>query len=161
MAVNQRTRLAAEEIEALVNSTETFRDELIIRLLAELGLRTSEVVRLRIPGFDLANHAMNVERLNKASRETIDLTIDLAADLERFIRSERHAYVDDTDSDYVFPSPNGDHMSRTVVNAIVDTAAEHAGIQETYQPRGFEPWEAKRFTPHALRYYAAQQLDNN
>lgn len=136
--------LSRDELTALEGGAPTERDRVIIRILADCGLRASELCQLRIT--DVVRHDrqafLRVE--GKGERERlVPLPPALLRRIERYIRATRpprslHAEL--------FLSlrrgRSGEHepLTRSGLLQLIDHAAERAGL------------DPKRVHPHLLRH---------
>lgn len=68
------------------------RDRVAIRLMAEAGLRISEVVHLLVPDLHLRERLLEVKRGKGSKQRTIPISASLCAELERWLKT-RLAYA--------------------------------------------------------------------
>ncbi|MGH7642149.1 MAG: tyrosine-type recombinase/integrase [Candidatus Dormibacteria bacterium] len=140
--------LSREEILRMENSATTERDKLIIRVLADTGLRLGELLQLRVE--DIHEDRPGEHFLSVHGKGSRDRLVPVATPLVRRLRrylSGRHAEA----GDHVFVSlrktANGDHPPLTISGAeqCVRLAALEAGI-------------TKRVYPHLLRHSFATEF---
>lgn len=143
--------LNRDELQAMEDSASTERDKLIIRLLADTGMRVSELLGLR--GADLIerdrNHYVRVR--GKGDKERLLPIPRLWRRLERYVQRGRPRT---TSSERIFVSlrrdrRTGEHepLTKSGVEQLVRTVAEMAGI-------------SRRTYPHMLRHsYATWALN--
>jgi integrase/recombinase XerC len=63
------------------------RDRVAIRLMAEAGLRISEVVHLQVPDLHLRERLLEVKRGKGSKQRTIPISASLCAELERWLKT--------------------------------------------------------------------------
>ncbi len=141
--------LGRDEIERMEDAAKTERDKLIVRLMADTGLRVGELVGLRVS--DLLerdrNHFIRVR--GKGSRERL---VPIPRLYRRLVKYAERGRPDDTVSDRLFIAlrrrPNGDYEALTTsgVDQLIRHLAKSAAIK-------------KRVYPHLLRHsYATWAL---
>ena len=139
--------LSLDEIDALEAGAVTERDKLIIRLLAETGMRVGELVQLRFQDFRSSDRRYEVLVHGKGGRDRlVPITVALYRRVERFVTRTR---PDDGHSDRLFLSLRrsrriGVYEPLTVsgVEQLVRIAGERAQIRNA----------AERCHPHMLRH---------
>jgi integrase/recombinase XerD len=131
----------------------TLRNELIIRLMWQTGIRKVELINIELD--DIDREERRIEVWSNKSKETrsvfyqpsLDLLLDQWLD-----GGHRSSYVPAESSPYLFVTQRSEqlHIS-TVTDKVVKPAAEAAGIQEVmYEDQG--GCKRYRVTPHALRH---------
>lgn len=143
--------LSREEVQALEDTAKNERDKLIVRLLADTGIRVGELVGLRTS--DLVerdrNHYIKVR--GKGDKERLVPVPRAWRRLQRYVEKSRPK---DTVSDRIFLSQRrgrrtGDYepLTNSGVEQLVRSLAESSGI-------------GKRVFPHMLRHtYATWALN--
>jgi integrase/recombinase XerD len=143
--------LTRDEIDALLAAPdqETWigrRDRALILLVAQAGLRVSELVSLRCQDLSLGRGA-HVRCQGKGRKERCT---PLRKDAVRVLRAwsrEQKGQADDP----LFPTIHGGHLSRDAVEHLL---AKHAATAR----RGCPSLRQKRVSPHSLRHGAAMDL---
>ena len=122
---------------ACYRSKHVTRDRLLISLALQLGLRLTEILKLRFQ--DIQNDWIRIIR--KGDKEQrLPLSPSLQA-LISFWRTERRPSQDE----YLFPGNSEIHMTSRSAQKIIEKLAKDAKIQ-------------KRVSPHSLRHTFATQL---
>jgi site-specific recombinase XerD len=124
--------LSPERFESLVASLDSssdrgLRDRAIIVCMARLGLRASEVVRLRLEDVDWRNAVVRVRTRKTRHGALLPLTAEVGAVLAAYLRHARP----DTDAREVFVLHRlrvGAPISASIVTNAVDNALRRAGI---------------------------------
>lgn len=121
-----------EEIAKAIAASKGRRDELILCLAFQSGLRLTEMATLKVENIE--GLSINVMGKNRHRRRTF-IREDTKQKLEKWL------LLNDIDSGYVFPSPThwGKPLSNQMVRDIIRSAFKRAGV-------------TKRAHPHALRH---------
>ena len=149
-----RPYLTEEEVKALMNAPDSSsrlgrRDRALLLLMLKTGLRTSEVIALRLRDIELgANPYVRCNADGPKERRTPLFSETLVA-LRSWI-SERRARRDDP----LFLSTHRKALSHDAVQRLVHKHAKKA-IEECAS------LGQKRVTPHVLRYTAARQFQKD
>ena len=135
--------LSREEIQAMEDAAQTERDKLIVRTLADTGVRVGELVALGPSDVQVQGRNQYLKVQGKGSRERlVPLPPALYRRLRRYADRSRSA---DTHSDRLFlalrRSPRGtfDALTTSGVTQLLRVLAPAAGIK-------------KRVHPHPLRH---------
>lgn len=143
--------LTPDETAALINAPDRTtrtgrRDRAILTVMAQTGLRVSELIGLKIGDVSLETGA-HLRCFGKGRKERVTpLRKDSVAVLRDWLR-ERRAAADGA----VFAGPRGDALSRDAVERLV---ARHSATAGTRCPA----LTTKKITPHSLRHTAAMDL---
>lgn len=154
--------LALHEIQMLADgvSSPTLRNELIIRLLYQTGLRRAELSKVRLSDVDRDEREINVQ----SDKSWISRVVPYQPSLD-FLFSQwleggyRSAEPTADTSPYLFPSKKGEKITPKTVGRVVKRAAENAGLQTVmYVDAGGR--ERFKITAHTLRHtFARGALD--
>jgi integrase/recombinase XerD len=135
--------LTREEIRVMEDAAPSERDKLIVRLLADGGLRVGELVALRCDDILRRDREAFLRVQGKGDKHRlVPVAPALVRRLERYIRSGR---PHDTNSDRIFlslrrgPSNTYEPITRSGVLQLVRLLAQRAGIR-------------RRVHPHVLRH---------
>lgn len=148
--------LKTEEFHRLLQTAESPRDRLALLLLGGVGLRVSEMTRIKVEDLDLEAGYLFI-RANKAKGKkdrTAILTSPVVVELKRYLADSA------IDSGYLFPGRTSGHISSRRVQITLNSLAERAGLQITkYIDRAGR--NRHRITPHLLRHsFAVWSLDS-
>jgi len=124
--------LESEQFAALIasldgSSPRGLRDKAILLCVARLGLRASEVERLRLDDIDWRNGTVHIQTRKTGHGAILPLPGDLGAALATYLRHGRPA----TPARQVFVLHHmrvGAPISRQIVGEAVSRALQHAGI---------------------------------
>jgi integrase/recombinase XerD len=144
--------LSEGEVEALLEAPDTsdclgHRDRTMLEVLYATGLRVTELVDLQKRQVNLNQGVLRIvgkgdrERLIPLGEESLDW-------IERFMRGPRTEILLDRQSDYLFPTRRGDHMTRQAFWHLIKRYAKKADIDN-------------RLSPHTLRHAIATPLLNH
>lgn len=157
------TWLTPEQVERIRDAclSEAFptylqgRNETIITLLADTGLRVSELVALDWDHLDLDADPPEIflpGGLQKGSKR--DAYIDLEDETARQLRRYRSSLWKTTEA--VFPSRQSDRMTASSVRRMVKRAAEAAGVRPYVAGSG--RGEPSDVSPHTFRHSIAFRM---
>jgi site-specific recombinase XerD len=118
------------------------RDEAIVRLMLESGIRAGEVVALQLADIDLPSGVAIVRRGKGGKGRTIPVGPEASLGIDRYLRLRRHHRLADTSPDLWL----GDRGKRFTYDALHKTLRERAN---TAGVTGFHP--------HRLRHTAAHR----
>lgn len=144
--------LSEDDVEALLAAPETdtaigLRDRAMLELLYACGLRVSELVGLRIDQPNLRGGFVRVT--GKGSKERLVPMNDTAMDcLVRYVDAARPALLAGSPTEALFPSREGDFMTRQAFWYRIKHLAKAAGIMGAV-------------SPHTLRHAFATHLLNH
>lgn len=135
--------LGREEVQLLEDAAATERDKLIVRVLADAGIRVTELTSLRVTDLIERDRRAYLRVRGKGDKERdVPVMPQLGRRLRRFIERGRPRGAS---SDRVFLSlrrgRHGDHepLTRSGVDQLIRLLGEEAGLQ-------------KRVHPHLLRH---------
>lgn len=153
-----------EEVQQLVDhvhSPPKLRNELIIKLLFQTGMRRGELCTVELSHVDREERAIRVHADKTHTNRTVYYQPSLDTPLSIWIDAERNAVLRADESPYLFPTQKAEHIKPNSVSRLVREAASEAGIQEVmYHDKGGRP--KRKITGHTLRHsFAVAALKNN
>lgn len=136
------------------------RNELIIKLLFQTGLRRSEFCSIELSSVDTEQRSIHVSNAKIDGSRTVKYRQNADTLLHEWIEYRRPSLPTAEDSPYLFPSDRSEQMDARYVNRIVKQTAEAAGVQAThYQDHGGN--KRAKVTAHVLRHsFAVDMLLN-
>ena len=143
--------LTRDEIRRIENAAERERDRLIIRLLADTGIRVGELISLRVDDLIPAGSKFFIRVRGKTGERDVAIMPELHKRLRRYIVETRPKKAE---SNKVFlglrrrPGGGVEPLTESGVQQIVRELAETAEI-------------GRRVHPHLFRHSAATYLLNN
>jgi integrase/recombinase XerD len=141
--------LTGKEIEAMEDAATTTRDKLIIRLLADAGLRLGELRRLRIEDLiaDGRDRRLRIRDTKSGRDRLVSLTPGVYMRLERYVRRERPECASDRVFVTARKGASGDYepIAESTVQQLIRYLARKAGV-------------SKRVHPHLFRHSLATEL---
>lgn len=151
--------LKPEQVDTMAKETEKLRNELIIRLLFQTGVRVSELCEIREKDVDTDKRRIKIRGKGRKNRTvyyqpSLDLLIDI------WQSERRPAVFHAENSPYLFPTSHSENITRYSVAEIVRDAADEAGFQEIYGTNT-EGVELHAVTPHVLRHSFAMEAIAN
>ncbi|MFB6101685.1 MAG: tyrosine-type recombinase/integrase [Haloplanus sp.] len=148
------TYITPDEMEALAEHVPApkVRNELMVRLLWQTGIRACELVEMELDDIDREERSIDIWSPKTKESRTVfyQPSLDLLMDqwLDMGYRSS-HTYA--AESDYVFVTRQSGQFRPENVNDMILEAAENAGIQEVmYRDQAGQ--KRHRVTAHALRH---------
>src|SRR4051812_29202017 len=115
--------LHGAEPEALLAQAKSARDRLIVQLGLLMGLRVSEICKLRVEDLDLEARIALIARAKGDKDRLLPLPLKLVEPLGDWIGERTEGWV--------FPSPRkaGEHLTTRAVHYLVVDSARRAGIR--------------------------------
>lgn len=153
-----------EEKEALCDNVPkpTLRNELIVRLGWQTGVRVHELVNIRIDDIDRDERSIRIWSEKTDDARTVYYQPSLDFLLTQWLdEGYRDSNVTAADSPYLFVSLKAPQLCIQTVNEVVKQAAEDAGVQELlYEDASGQ--KRYKVTSHTLRHsFAVQSVKNN
>jgi integrase/recombinase XerD len=151
--------LKPEQVDRISRETKKLRDELIVRLTFQTGVRVSELCEIRLQDVDQEKRSIKIRGKGRKNRmvyyqPSLDFLLDI------WIDERRPAVFYAEDSPYLFPTSHSENITKNTVGEIVRDSAERAGLQEVYGTNT-EGVELHSVTPHVLRHsFAMAALSN-
>lgn len=152
--------LKPEQVDEMARATERLRDELIIRLLFQTGIRVSELCNIRwSKDVDTDVRSINIRGKGRKNRPVYyQPSLDLLVNV--WVEERRPAVYYAEESEYLFPTSHSERISRDAVDTVVREAADAVNLQEVYGTN-IEGVELHSVTPHVLRHsFAMAALSN-
>lgn len=157
--------VSQEEVRQMEENRQKIRDQLIIRMLWQTGLRRGELSELEID--DVDRDAREVEVRAEVAKGDKGRVVPYQPNLDGLLNEwldygGRSQYRDSEESDYLLVGERGPQLSADRIKDIVVEAACDAEINRVlYQDSmGRDRW---KITPHSLRHgygsYLANQTD--
>jgi Site-specific recombinase XerD len=137
--------LSPEEVSRLLASTTNIKHKAALSLAYATGLRSSEVVSLKLTDIDSDRMVIRVEQGKGKKDRYVILSPNLLDILREWWRAARKKGWMHSGQPWLFPGYRGQHMSRRQLHRLVRMAAERAGI-------------TKRVGVHTLRHSFATHL---
>lgn len=162
--------ITPEEHKEMLAACETKREELILRLLWETGVRRSELVDIKIndikeyarsPHPDTPDRSILIDNKKNDDNRYVYYTIHTAPVLREWLKSGyRDKYDTAAESQYLLVSKQSEQVQDKYPNEVVKRVAERAGIQSEIckDARGRQ---LNRVTAHAYRHsFAIHRVRN-
>ncbi len=136
--------LSSDELKALVKACtgpdlRDRRDEALVRLMTETGMRAGEVISLTVPDVDLARGSTIVRRGKGGKGRTVPFGAQTGRAIDRYLRVRRSHALADTPR--LWLGDRGKGFSYYGLHAALKYRAGRAGLTD--------------FHPHVLRHTAA------
>lgn len=157
--------VTVEEKEKMANNVgaPAFRNELVIRLLWQTGVRAGELRNIELDDLydydpddgtlEIDSRQITIRTLKSDDGETRVVTWQESLDflMKQWVETERGYFAKAGESDYLFVTNKAPQFGRRTPNKIVKKAAENAGIQEVafQNKNGVDHY---RITGHSLRH---------
>lgn len=154
--------LSEDEVERLLavpdpETTLGLRDRTMLEVLYASGLRVSELVRLRLDEIDVRQGVVRI--IGKGGRERlVPIGDEAQAWVARFLRDGRPELLAGRQSDHVFPTNRGEHMTRQTFWHLIKRHAATAGIERPLSPHTLRHAFATHLLNHGADLRAVQML---
>lgn len=136
------------------------RNELMIRLVFQTGIRTKEMRNIRLQDLDREERAIRIEDAKSEKFRTVYYD-ELEPWMSQWLdHGHRDSMRGSTDSQYLFVTNRKEKLNPRIFSRIVAKAAESAGLREVMYIDA-EGRERTRITPHALRHGFARYCVKN
>lgn len=147
------TTYTPEEIEKLIASVERGsptgkRNYAIILLAARLGLRASDIARLRFDNLHWSTSSIHLQQYKTGHEVILPLLTDVGNAIIDYLKYARPTTSQASQVFLTTRPPYGPFPSSNVVTHVVQRAFRNAGISI----------QGKKFGPHALRHSLASRL---
>jgi|APHM01.1.fsa_nt_gi Site-specific recombinase XerD len=149
--------LSKEQVQDIIDASDSLRDRLLIKLLYQTGIRAGEASRIRLEDINREEQKIKIRTEKTESLET--RSVYYQSNLEPLLydwldMGQRvactNAHIDE-DEGHLFVTRQRDWMEAEKVNKIVITRATDAGIQKVrYVDK--QGNDRKRVTAHTLRH---------
>jgi len=131
--------LTPEEIKKMIFLTSNLKHKMIIKLLYVLGLRSSELLNLRLQDIDRSNGQIFIRGAKGNKDRAIDIDDSVILQLENYWREYEP-------KEFIIEGQKGGRYSRSSVQKIVSKHQNKIG---------------KKIWPHLLRHSIASHMINN
>ncbi len=159
----EREGLSKEEIRRLFDAFESYRNRLMAIVGVETGLRNSDIRGLRVQ--DVESDQIHVHDPKNSKPYDVPISDQLSFEFDTWFKHHRPGFAAASDSEYVFPSHQGEKLTQnSSLNEVIKQAAERAGIQDVIGQSSLsesqqevlgtekEYCEWSRVTVHTLRH---------
>lgn len=146
--------LTKEQVGELIENVPSpkLRNELIIRLLFQTGLRCGELVNTRLSDIDTDSREVRVHSQKSHRNRVVYYQPSLDVLMNQWLNGGyRDSLVPASESPYLFPTYQSEQISEYSITRIVSTAAEGAEIQEVYGT-DMNGNDRHKITAHTLRH---------
>lgn len=154
--------LTPEEKDRLVDNvpSPTLRNELVIRLLYQTGVRRGELTSIRLSDIDRDEREIQIRAEKTHGNRTVYYHPSLDSLFSLWIDGERNALLTADESPYLLPTHQSEQIVGYTIERVVKRAARDAGIQEElYTDKNGS--RKMKVTPHTLRHSCAVQSLKN
>lgn len=158
----KRYYLSREQVADLIENVPdpTTRNEIVVKLLYQTGCRRSELATIRVDDIDRDSRTITVWDEKDDEPRKVAYQAPLDTPLSVWLDVKRPQVYGAEDSEYLFPTSQSEHISGETIRKVVKTAAENAGIQDSYGEDA-EGRNRALITPHVLRHTHAVHAAEN
>jgi integrase/recombinase XerD len=142
------------------------RNELILRLLFNTGLRRGELAQVKLPGrpggINRDDHTIRIPAIKSPEPRSVTYSPEYVGfTLEQWLdHGYRDSYYMAEESDYLFPTQESEHISGYRINEIVKEAAENAGLQKVVNEYA-DGRKIRKVNAHTIRHsYAIEAVES-
>lgn len=136
--------MSPEEFKRLLDATDNPKHRLIWRILAGCGLRSNELMTLKVKDIDLDRRIISLDKTNTKNGKSRKVVIpkSILADLSAFIKGKET-------EDYLFVGQSLKDgklqpLTTRAIRKAFSLTCEKAGLGD--------------YSPHSLRHYCAEQM---
>lgn len=127
----KRKGLSPDEMEQVVEEATSFKDQLVLKCLAGLGCRPSDLQDIRVKDVELEDNRVYIRSTKTSNSRRIPISSSLKQYLDLWLHhGYRDAcyYADSTD--WLIPGERSEKIGTKTIGDIVYRCAEKAGLQE-------------------------------
>lgn len=148
------TYLTPEEVDQVAENVPAprFRNELMIRLQFQTGVRQGELVNIKIDDIDRDERSIRIHAEKTGKNRTVYYQPSLDFLMNQWLDGgERAAFPPAHDSPYLFLSRSSEQLRDNRVNKVVKEASKEAGLNEVLytDAKGDKRW---KISSHSLRH---------
>jgi integrase/recombinase XerD len=158
----KRYYLTREQVADLIENVPepTTRNEIVVKLLYQTGCRRSELATIRVEDVDREGRTITVWDEKDDEPRVVAYQPSLDTPLSVWLDVKRPQVHGAGESPYLLPTRQSEHISGETIRKVVKTAAENAGIQDSYGEDA-KGRERALITPHVLRHTHAVHAAEN
>jgi integrase/recombinase XerD len=160
---DKKKYLEKEEFREMLNHTKNLREELILKLLWETGVRRTEASKIRLSKIDRSEQKIKVKDLKgkeKDERKVYYTSLLSNVLVDWLDNGGREQYQKAESSPYLLPTNQSDRIQPVTINKTVKRVADRAGILEVVT-KDSEGKNLHRPTAHSLRHsFAVYRVKN-
>jgi len=141
------------EVELMVQDapSPSTRNQLMLKLLYQTGVRASELAGMKVDNVDTESRSIHIKGSKTDEWRYVYYQQNLQQLMSIYLNSFRETLGPAPISDYLFPTYKTEQISPNSVNKMVVKAAENAGIQTTMY-EDVNGAKRNRITTHAFRH---------
>jgi len=118
---------------AIVEACETTREELIIRMLWETGVRTAELSELTLQRIDRDEDVIRIRNKKSDGTRSIPYSSEIKPVLREWLDyGGRDAFKTAQNSPYLIVTQNSEQVQPNYINTIVRRVSDRSGVGEVY-----------------------------
>lgn len=160
---DKKKYIEKDEFREMLNHTENLREELILKLLWETGVRRTEASKIRLSKIDRNKQEITVKDLKgkrKDEREVYYSSLLSNVLIDWLDKGGREQYQKAESSPYLIPTNQSDRIQPVTINKTVKRVADRAGILEVVTEDS-EGKKLHRPTAHSFRHsFAVYRVKN-
>ena len=141
-----------EQLLAECKGRNAFRNDLMLRVLWDTGVRVGEFCNITLDDVNLAEGEIYIETLKGGKDRTVYLHQFTKTRLREWIDEIRWTSKYADESVYLFPTERKPQMSRHSLARVVEQVAEDSGLQSVYHTSQQTGNEYHEITPHTFRH---------
>jgi len=155
---DSRHALSSEDVEKIVEHVPSpvVRNELLVRLCYQCMLRRKELISLKLGDVDRDEREVTVRAdvAKNGQARTVYYMPTLDSLMSAWIDVDRAAVAYASESDYLFPTDQSEHLRGFSATRVVDRAAQSAGLQDVLYTDA-KGQERRKIGAHTLRHSGA------
>jgi integrase/recombinase XerD len=160
-SVDDLHHVKKDEYDKMLEAAESLREELILRLLWETGVRRKEAVSIKLSHLTREKNEIWIDNLKNDKDREVYYTSHLARKLREWLdMGGRKQYSKAEKSDYLLVSNQSEQLQDKYINELVKDVAKRADVAEKIgeDALGRELWKP---TAHSFRHaFAVHRVKN-
>ena len=137
--------LSIEEINKIISTAKSLRDQVILKILARTGMRRFELCNLRVLDIDFDKKRIYIPKAKGDKPRSVPIDQDTLQSIKFYIGSRQYGKLIQSNKKGV------DGIDESRINAVVKNTAEKAGVKHP------DPTK-KNMNPHIFRHSFIRHL---
>lgn len=152
--------IKTDEYIKMLQSTDSLRNECILRILWETGVRRSECSKIDIEDIDFNENKITIDSAKSNDTRSVWFDFSTEQKLRTYINRHRDTIYPNPETDALFINWQGTRLTPHAINSNIVKIAERSGVQDSLGENA-KGDSLNRVTAHSFRHsFAVQRLQN-